>query len=506
MNILRRNANLIRTPRELSRKLTGFLLSSDGNLKKKVIRGGFWVFGLRVFRRGFEFIRTIVLARLLVPEDFGLMGIALLAMSALESFSQTGVQEALVQKDGDIEEYLDTAWTIQVIRGLVIAAILFFGAPLIGAFFGEPSAVSFTRALALSEIFKGFTHIGVVYFQKELEFHKQFIYQISGTLADLLVSIPAAIILRNPWALVYGLLAGNLIRLVFSFIISDRRLSFNVDRKYSRQLFDFGKFIFMQAIILFLLNQGDDAFVGRYLGVAALGIYQLGYRISNITATEITHVISSVTFPAYSKIQNDTRKLSSALKMTLKFTSFLTFPIAGGIFILAPEFTELFLGEQWLEVIPVIQILSLEGLMRSIGASFGPVYRATANLEVPPKISLVQLIILGVILWPLSAKWGINGTAVAITIMLAVGFCLTSVKVSEILKVSVLKFYKEMIPQVLISFIMVFTIHLLKSYIFFKITYLNFFILIVYGFVFYTLSYLVYYRLITYRRKDNNFS
>jgi len=463
--MIRKIIKLLKNPKRFVQNLTTFLLSNDGSLKKKIIRGGFWVFVLRIFHQGFEFIRTIVLVRLLVPEDFGLMGIALLAMSALENFSQTGVRQALIQKEGDIKDYLDTAWTIQVIRGGVIASVLFFGAPLVGTFFGEPNAVPLTRALALSEIFKGLTHIKVVYFQKELEFHKQFIYQISGTVVDLLVSILAAIILRNPWALVYGLVAGNFIRLILSYLVFSYRPKLNFDKKYAVHLVNFGKYIFFQSIVLFLLTQGDDVFVGRALGTTALGIYQLAYRISNISVTEITHVISSVTFPAYSKLQNNTTKLKKALKLTLNTTTFITLPLSAGIFILAPELTKLFLGESWIAAIPVIRILSIYGGMRSIAAIFGPIYRATDNLEVPLKINITQLVILMIIIWPFSNKFGTEGASIAVTIMLAVGLFLTSIQASKILNIKLLNLYKPIIKSLVFSVIMILIVYLFKTHV-----------------------------------------
>jgi O-antigen/teichoic acid export membrane protein len=484
---------LIKNPRKLITELPHFLLSNEGDLKKKVIRGGFWVFSLRILDRAFQFIRTIILARLLAPEDFGLMGIALLAMSALESFSQTGVLQALIQKNENVENYLDTAWTIQVIRGTAIALILFFGAPLVGTFFGEPNAIPLTRALALSELFKGLTHIGVVYFQKDLEFKKQFAYQISGTITDLLISIPVALLLRNPWALIIGSVAGNFIRLIFSFIVSSRPLSFKLNKKYSKHLYNFGKYIFLQSIILFLLTQGDDAFVGKYLGTAALGIYQLAYLISNITATEFTHVISSITFPAYSKIQHKPNSLIKALKMTLGFTALITFPVAGGIFILAPEFTQLFLGNQWLGAVSIIQILSLEGLLRSLAASFGSIYQATANLKAAVAVSSTQLLFFVLIIAPFSFYWGLEGTAVAATVMLIIGFIFASIKISQILKTNIFKFYKNYIPSLFSTLIMIGFIYLLKKTIITNINFFSLMVLIFGGVLLYTLSILIYF-------------
>lgn len=478
------------------KKYFKLLASGKGGLKIKVIRGGFWVFSLRIFRGCFELIRTIVLARLLTPGDLGLMGIALLAMSALENFSMTGIDQAIIQTNDDSKEYLNTAWTIQVLRGLAIASILYFGAPVVGTFFGENSAVPLTRALALSEVCKAFTHVGIVFFQKELKFQKQFIFQMSGTIADLLVSILAAIILHSPWALIYGLLAGNITRLILSFIVTSYPLSFSINKKYVKSLLNYGKYIFIQSILLFLMNQGDDAFVGRYLGVAALGIYQLGYRVSNIVTTEFTHVISTVTFPAFSKIQDNHDKLKKAFQTTLDLTSIITFPIAGGIFILAPEFTHLFLGEQWVGVIPIIQILTIEGLMRSIAASYGSIYQATANLKVPLKIAVVQSIVLSIIIYPFSAKWGIQGTAVAVTIMIAVGLFMGTIKTSNFLNIKVSNLLnKNMIRSLCFSLLMMLIIYILKKSLFISSSYISFMLLILIGIGSYVIFYLSYYLL-----------
>ncbi len=171
-------------------------------LKARVVRGGMWVFALRITSRLFQLARTIVIARLLAPSDFGVFGIALLAMSALSTFSQTGFNAALVQKKQDTKHYLDTAWTVQAIRGGVLALIAFAIAPYVAAFFDAPAAKRILQVIALSVLLQGFTNIGVVYFQKELQFHKQFIYQLSGTLADIGVAISAAFLLRSVWALV----------------------------------------------------------------------------------------------------------------------------------------------------------------------------------------------------------------------------------------------------------------------------------------------------------------
>jgi O-antigen/teichoic acid export membrane protein len=331
-------------------------MRESNSLSQKVVRGGIWVFALRIVGRIFDLIRIVILARILVPYDFGLMGIALLTVAILETFSQTGFQEALIQKKNNIETYLDAAWTVLILRGLLLFAILSLIAPYAAVFFKVPQARPIIQVIGLSLLLGAFSNIGVIYFQKELEFNKQFVYQLSGTLADFIVAVSAALILRSVWALVFGLLAGAVVRLIVSYLIHPYRPHLSFDLKKTKELFGFGKWVLGSSILIFLITQGDDIFVGKLLGATMLGFYQMAYRISNMPATEITHVISQVTFPAYSKFQDNIPKLREAYLKVLQVTAFLSFPIAGLIFVLAPDFTKIFLGEKWMPMVPAMQV------------------------------------------------------------------------------------------------------------------------------------------------------
>ena len=225
------------------RERAQILWEPGSTLSQRVVRGGFWMFALRLTDRLLTLTRTIVLARILAPSDFGLMGIALLAMSTLRAFSQTGFQAALIQKKEDIKDYLDTAWTVSVLRGFGLFAILYLTAPYIALFFETPAATPIIRVIALSVLLAGLTNVGVVYFQKELEFNKRFVHQLSGAVADLAVAITAALLLRNVWALVLGVLAGSLARLVTSYAIQPYRPRLRLEGVKARELFNFGRWV-----------------------------------------------------------------------------------------------------------------------------------------------------------------------------------------------------------------------------------------------------------------------
>jgi len=469
------------------KKIANNLITPGGTLSQRVVKGGFWVFFLRIIYRGFSLIRLIILARILSPSDFGLMGVALLTMSTLETFSQTGFQQALIQKKENIESYLNSAWTVLIFRGLILFVILYLISPYAALFFNAPEAKPIIRVIGFSILLGSFSNIGVIYFNKELEFNKQFIYQFSATLADFVVAVSSVLILKNVWALVLGMLAGRAVGCLMSYLIHPFRPRLNFNLEKIKELFGFGKWILGSSILVFLLTQGDDIFVGKLLGATALGFYQLAYRISNMPATEYSHIIATVIFPAYSKIQDDFSKLKDIYLKVLQLTAFLSMPIAGGIFILAPDFTKIFLGMKWMPMVPAMQVLALYGMLRAIGATTGVVFMAVGKPKIMVKIQIAQLILLAVLIYPFTIWWGILGASISVTVYALIFNFIAIYKVLKIVKSNYKKPIKLMILPLIGTLVMVIVIFAIKTYLFINIGFISFFLLIVAGILTYLL-------------------
>jgi lipopolysaccharide exporter len=440
------------------------ILGAERSLSQRVAKGGMWVFALRLLEKCLRIIRLIILARLLAPNDFGLFGIALLAMATLGTLSEMGFKTALVQKKDDIAQHLDTAWTVSIIRGIVLFILLFISAPYVALFFNNPDVTPLIQVIGVSLLLAGFTNIGVVYFQKELEFNRHFAYQLSATLADFIVVVVAAFILKNVWALVLGQLIGSLTGLIASYIVHPYRPHFRLELHKARELFGFGKWVLGSTILVFLLNQGDDAFVGKLLGATMLGFYQMAYRIANMPTTEITHVISQVTFPAYAKIQNNLPRLRESYLRVLQVVACLSFPIAGLIFILAPDFTRLFLGVKWMPMVPAMQVLALWGFINSIGATTGPFFSSTGKPAIPTKLQFLALILLGLMIYPFSIHCGIVGTSLAVLLSTLVPHLIAFVILRRTIKCGMFNFAKLItVPLINTVFLMLF-VYLINSY------------------------------------------
>lgn len=409
-------------PRRLPRlvRAVATRLIPAGDLTTRTVRSGAWEFAINLSSRVLQLIVLIVLANLLTPRDFGLMGIALLVIAGFSRFSRLGIKQALIHhEDEDIDEYLDTVFGIGIGRGLVIAGLTLVSATFVGAIFGEPRVVPILHVLAISPVLLGFRNPGIVYFEKGLQFHRKFAYRISGSLVEFAVAIGWAFVYRDVWALVLGYVAADATRTVVSYLIHPYRPRPALDTAKAIELLQYGKWITANNVVSFTLNEGDDAVVGALLGATALGFYKYAYRIGNAPATEISKVIGDVMFSSFSKLQDKTEALGTAFVRTVRLTSVVAVPTAIGIVVVAPVFVRGFLGEEWVPMVRVMQILSLYGLLLSVMTVFHQLWKAVGRPDIVTKLELIRLGLLALLILP-AVQFGIEGVAVAVVGVYAV--------------------------------------------------------------------------------------
>lgn len=391
------------------------LLSPDGDMADRTVTGGVWVTINNLADRILQLATVLVLAQLIGPAAFGLFGIALLMQSALKRLTKLGLDSALIQhREDDVDTYLDTVWTVELARGLVLGAILYLSAPLVSSLFGEPRVVDVLRVFALLPILGGLRNPGVVYFVKELEFHKDVAYKLSSRFVYVLVGLGVGYATRSVWALVFAMLAGRVTSLVVSYLVHSYRPRPRFDATTAGELFGYGKWIFGSEGLSFLINEGDDAFVGWALGPAALGIYQLSYRLSNAPATEITHPIQRVLFPAYSKVQDDTASLRRGFFTTVRVITLLSFPASIGIALIAPVFVPAVLGPAWSEMIVPMQLFGVYAALRSFRSATVPLFRAIDRPDYDTKIRVLKLALIVPFIYPASQAFGVSGVALVV--------------------------------------------------------------------------------------------
>ncbi|WP_436926257.1 lipopolysaccharide biosynthesis protein [Halosimplex amylolyticum] len=386
-----------------------------GSVLQQTVKSGAWLGAMNVVSRMLQIVMIVILANLLDPADFGLLGIALLVLSGLRDFSDLGLNSAVIQrKEENVDGYLNTMWTLQLARGAVLASILLLLAPVVGSFFSEPRATAVVRVLALSPVFMALRNPAIVYFQKDLDFHLEFVYQMSGSITRFAVSLGWALVSPTVWALAAGLIAAEFAKFVVSHLAHPYRPSLSFHRERASELVSYGKWITGNSILYFLNSEGDDVVVGWLLSATALGFYQTAYRLSNAPATEVTQVVSRVMFPAFSTLQDDVEALRSSYYRMLQVTAFVSVPIAFGIAAVADVFVVTFMGEEWTPIITVLKILAGYALLRSIGKTMGPLWKAIGRPDYVTKLSLLRLVVVAIFVVPATNAYGIEGTALVI--------------------------------------------------------------------------------------------
>lgn len=386
-------------------------------LAHKVARGALWVASSHVFSNVLYILRTVILVRLLNPIDFGLMGIVRVVINMLNFFSELGIDRAIVQRKEIDESTLNSAWVMMAIRGIVLFVLLFVFSMFISRFYNNESLNLILKFISISFLVTGFTSAGVFLFVKELNFKNKVIFEQANVISNTIVSVALAVIFKNIWALVVGYVVGIIIGFIFSYKLHPFRPSLKFDLDAAKKLFWFGKYVFGSTIVLFFVLQGPDALVGKILGLDSLGFFVLAFGIANVPTISVSHVVSQVAFPAYAKLQDDFPKLREGYLKIMRLIVFLSAPIAGGIFMLIPEFVQIFLGTRWIPIILPARILCILGFLRSIGSTAGPLLLGIGRPDLEFKLGILSLILLAILIYPLTVWMGIVGTSIAFSIV-----------------------------------------------------------------------------------------
>ena len=263
----------------------------------RVFRGALWTVGIRWTDRVIGFVSTLILARLLAPEDFGVIAMASIVIGLIDVLLDLGVNITLIQNlDAQRDDY-DTAWTVRLFQALLVAALVVLAAPLAAGYFRDERVIDVLRVLAIAIAVAGFENIGVISFQKALNFSKDYQFTIAKRMVGFLTTLAAAIVLRNYWALVLGTLAGRSFGVGFSYLIHPYRPKICLAK--FRQIWRFSQWILVRGIVGYLDSEMDKLVVGRREDSDGLGSYALAAQIAAMPTTELLAPLSRVLFPAF---------------------------------------------------------------------------------------------------------------------------------------------------------------------------------------------------------------
>jgi O-antigen/teichoic acid export membrane protein len=372
-----------------------------------------WAGSLRGVVRGLTIVKTLILARILTPAQFGIFGIATLILGILETVSETGVNVILIQEKKTINHYVNTAWVVSILRGILISLIIILLSPLIVVFFDSPKSLDSLFLISLIPLIRGFINPSVVSYQKNLEFNKEFKFRTILISFEVIATVIFGLILRNETALVLGMICSAIVEVVLSFKLLRPlpKFEFNIDKL--KKVISLGKWITGAKIFDYLFSHGDDIVVGKLLGTFSLGIYQQAYKISTLPITEIAETFQKVTFPLYSKMVADNKSIKKIYLKTFLTTLLIVIPFSLILFLIPEKIVLILLGSNWLSAVPVLQVLAIFAIVKTIANGTFPVLLSYKRQDLVMLLTLIGIIGLGISIYPLINLYSLVGAGLA---------------------------------------------------------------------------------------------
>jgi len=377
--------------------------------QKELAKSGLWVLSISHSIRILAFVSTIILARLLSPSDFGIVAMATAVVTLVEMLGDFGFHVYLVQKQDLKDEDLNTAWTFQLVFALLEACALTVCAPFIARLYQEPRLSPVFYALAASITVGGFRNIGIVTFQKELKFQREFFLRVPSKILGVGASLASAFAMRSHWALIVGILAQRLTEVAASYLLSSFRPGFSL--RGTKELFRFSKWLYWNTTLSFLLQRSPDLILGKIAGKNAVGLFSVSHSLATLPTSELADPIARATFPSYVKLRNDRSLLGEGYVKVLSLMSFVAIPMGVGLVALADILVPVLLGAQWASAAPLLKILGVAGILKTLQSNTGSIFLAQGRPQAVTALLILRVVVLVPMLIVLSSRAHAVGAA-----------------------------------------------------------------------------------------------
>ena len=378
-------------------------------MRGKIAAGAAWVFLFRLADRILGVASTLILARLLLPADFGVVAMASAVIAVVELATAFGFELALVQHQNPDRRHYDTAWTLNIILALISAATISLLALPAAWFFNEPRVTGVMLVVALAWLIGGFENIGVVDFRRRMEFVREFKFMAAKRLVGFVCTVAAAIVFESYWALLAGIVAARATGLVFSYVMQSFRPRLGLSM--TQELMGFSRWTLLSNVLTAGLQRAPHFFVGRVLGPEPLGFYVIATDVGRMPTTELAAPMNRAAIPGYSRLVQNPPLLKSTFLDISGLVGMIAIPVGLGLAAVAEPAVRVLLGEKWLATVPLIQILSVSGMFVAVGSNFGAICVALGRPRLNSWFLGIRLIVLALGLALLVRPWGAVGAA-----------------------------------------------------------------------------------------------
>lgn len=333
------------------------------NPKSSLIKGAAWHVGGRWISKALGFLNTVVLARILMPEDYGIVAMAFLVLGLIQALLDFGAVTALLRKDKVTEEEINSAWTLRLIQCCVVGAIAIVAAPLAVMYFKEPRLEWIVWVLAFGFIISGTGNIGLVLAQKQFNFALEFRLNLIQRVTSVAVMIIAAMILGDYRSLIIGAIVNYVLSAVLSYTMHPYRPRWDVSR--IPEIWAVTKWLMFAGVGGFILRKGDELAAGRIGEPTEYGEYNVGADLGAMPVGEIGPAMLRALLPILATLNSDIKRTQAAVVKTMAALHTIIWPIGIGFFALATQATEFILGERWIGAAPLVGIFALVSILHA---------------------------------------------------------------------------------------------------------------------------------------------
>jgi len=385
------------------------LTDPQPSLARRIASSIGWLAVAQVARRLSGLVVTAVLARLLPPEDFGLVALASLATLLFGIITEFGLTSSLIQRKSVDDTDLSTGFWLGLVFGTVLAAVGYFAATPIAGIFSEPRIVPVLRVMLITLPIAALGQVPGAILQRNLDFRKVAHIDWSSGLLSGILGVAAAYAGFGLWALVIQFVSATLLNVVLRQIVVRWRPIFVFSRRSARAMLGFGSSMAGLALVNYAAVNVDNALIGARIGTAALGYYMLAYNLILLPSTNIGGLVTRVMFPALSSLQSDRYRFAQAYAATLRLVAVATLPLVIGLGATAPVAIPAVYGPQWEPSIVILAILTGVGAFQAVNVS-GVVYSAIGRPQLLLAWASFSVVVMA-IAFIIGSRWGLNGVA-----------------------------------------------------------------------------------------------
>jgi lipopolysaccharide exporter len=340
----------------------------------RLLKGSIWITSGRLIANLLAVASTLIVARMLTPEDFGLVALATTMLAIVTAVTDVAMNDAIIRNRAPTEFHFSSAFTVNALRGLLVSAIFFAAALPAAALYEEPRLVAVMIALGASALLAGLTNPRRVMLQRDLIFWQDFVLNVAQKFVGALTMIAIAVVYRSYWALVAGIIAAQLVNVLLSYAFLPFRP--RVTLRHARELMSFSVWLTLAQILNTINWRFDHLLIGKFLGRADLGFYSVGSNLASIPTRETVSPLTQAIFPGFTQIASDPARLAAGYQRTQAVVTAVALPLGATAAMLADPLVRLVLGAQWVPAIFVVEVLAFVIAFQTLGSLVQPLAMA----------------------------------------------------------------------------------------------------------------------------------